>query len=211
MKKSPSAKSGKADLISLRKQIGALRKEVASVQKTIKTLRKPGKLRASKLVVDSLEVVDSTGKVVASIDNKGNLFCLTVWASTGRNKRGVFLDGKTFRSVSAQSLELIGLTGNTPGVEAKCWSSGGEIKVRSLKTKQLLRLQGNGAPLIAYDNKAGTSAAMLTTNSPAGGGLELTGTVKGSKAKAELRISHLSHAGILSLRDANGKIVGKLP
>lgn len=52
---------------------------------------------------------------------------------------------------------------------------------------------------------------MLSVNSPAGGNLKLQGTAAGSKAAAQLSVSHLTYAGALSLRDHAGKEVAKLP
>ncbi len=209
-----SKKSSNPGPASVEKTVAQLQREVAKLDKTVARLQaaasKAGKLRATKLVVDSLDVVDGSGKVVASIDNKGNLFCRTVWASTGKNVRGVFIDGVTYRKVSAASLELIGPTGNNPVLEATQLGSGGQITLKSATSKQRLLLQGSGAPLIAYDD-AGVEAVIVQSNVPAGGQINLLGTEKNSKAKAKLRVSHLSYAGELILTDANGNNVAKLP
>lgn len=203
--------------VSLEKELQKLRKEFASLQKKVAKLetqaakaRTPGKLRATKLTVDSLEVTGPDGKVVASIDNQGNLFCLTVWASTGKNTRGIFLDGKTFRKISANSLELIGPTGNKPGLEAVNWSNGVTMHLLDPQTKQRLSLQSSGAPIISYDRN-GKQAAMLQVNSPAGGSVSLQSTVAGSKAAAKIGVSHLTGAGSVLLTDAQGKEAGSLP
>jgi hypothetical protein len=205
--KSPSMEK---QLSALQKQVTALARKLDKAEKTLARRGQPGRVRATKLVVDELEVVDANGKVVASIDKSGNLFCRTVWASTGRNTRGVFIDGVTFRSVSAASLELIGPKGNTPAVEINGWGSAGNMTLRDLETKQQLLLQGSGAPLIAHDKNA-RQAAMLSVNSPAGGSLKLQGTAKESKAVAQLSVSHLTSAGMLVLQDGAGKEVARLP
>jgi hypothetical protein len=210
-KKSSNTSSSNSELNSLRKEVAGLKRELAKVQKSVLTMSKPGKVHATKAVVNSLEVVNPAGDVVASIDNKGNLFCLTVWASTGKNVRGVFIDGKTSRKVSAGTLELIGLTGNAPALEANGWSNGGEIKLRDLKSNQGLDLQGSGAPLIAYEAKNGSAAVVIHSNSPAGGQIDLRGTLAGSKAAATLSVSHLTGAGAVFLSDSKGNLVAKLP
>ena len=210
-KKTTPADSCKKELAALRKEVAGLKKQMAKLEKAAQKAAKPGRLRATRAVVDSLDVADATGKVVASIDNKGNLFCRTVWASTDKNVRGVFLDGVTFRKVSAASIELIGPTGNTPALEANISGNYGQIHLRDLKSKQQLTLQGSGAPITAYDDKSGTAAITMMSNVASGGQLKLIGTNAGSKATAVLSVSHLTNAGALRLDDAAGNTVGKLP
>jgi hypothetical protein len=54
-----------------------LQKEVNRLQKVVQSTGKPERFRATRAVVDSLQVVNSSGKMVAEIDRKGNLFCRT--------------------------------------------------------------------------------------------------------------------------------------
>lgn len=206
---SPAAPSGK-EIKSLRKELAALQKQVSKLQTQLAKVQQPTKLRAGKLTVQSLEVVDGNGKVVASIDAKGNLFCLTAWASTGKNVRGVFIDGRAERKVSAGSLELIEPVGNNPGVIGVSRPFGAALYIRNPQTKQQLTLQGSGAPIIAFDEQ-GAGAAMIEVNSPAGGILTLKGTKAGSKALAKVSVSHLTNAGAVYLADANGNKVAGLP
>ena len=210
--KTSSSPSDK-ELKLLRKEVEALKKQLARVQKFVEATKKPDKVRAKRAVVDSLEVLNPEGKVVASIDKNGNLFCATVWASTDKNKRGVFIDGVTYRKVQAATVELVPPSGNTPGVEATCSASGGKLTLRSLEkgSKQLLLLQGTGEPLIANDDKSGAAAVMIRSNSPAGGSIDLLGTEAGSKAEAKLSVSHLTSAGAVYLTDKAGTPVGRLP
>jgi hypothetical protein len=209
-KKSNSAMSLEKEVQSLRKEFDKLQKKVLKLEAQSSKARTPGKMRATKLTVDALEVRDPNGNVVASIDNKGNLFCLTVWASTGKNTRGVFIDGKTFRKISANSLELIGPTGNKPGLEATNWPSGVVLHLLDPQTKQRLSLQSSGAPIISYDRN-GKQAAMLEVNSPAGGKVSLLGTDAGSKAAAQIGVSHLTRSGSVIVTDDEGGIIGELP
>jgi hypothetical protein len=204
------AESAQKEIQTLRRELAQLQKRMTKLEAQLSKSQKTKKITASKLSASSIEITDPDGKVVASIDNKGNLFCLTVWASTGKNTRGVFIDGKTFRKISANALELIGPKGNKPGLSAMNWPSGVVMHFLDPQTQQRLSLQSSGAPLLAYD-KAGKLAATLRVNSPVGGGLQLSSTETGSKAEATISISHLTSAGSVFLTDSNGKVVGKLP
>lgn len=202
--------SSSSEIKALQKQLASLQKEVGKLQKAVEAARRPKSLRATRAVVDSLQVVDSNGKVVAEIDKKGNLFCRTVWASTDKNIRGVFIDGVTLRSVSAGKLELIGLKGNTPAVEINGWGAAGDLTVRDLATKQQVQLQGSGNAIRATDDQ-GASTVSISGHQPAGGKIELMGKGTAAKAKAQVWIHHLTNAGAVSLIDSAGSQVGRLP
>ena len=209
MKPKPASSSA-SEIKALQKQVTALQKEVGKLQKAVHAATNPQRLRATRAVVESLQVVDSSGKLVAEIDNKGNLFCRTVWASTGKNTRGVFIDGVTFRSVSAGKLELIGTKGNTPAVEINGWGSAGDVKVRDTKSKQQVWLQGSGSALYAYDDQ-GNPTVRISAHIPAGGEVLLSGKGATAKAIAKLWVHHLTNAGAVSLVDSKGDEVAHLP
>ena len=81
----PAARVSLRELKELRKEVASLKSELARLQKTVEKLNSPGKVRVTKLVADSLEVVNPDGKVVASIDPKGNLHCLKVSAASDKH------------------------------------------------------------------------------------------------------------------------------
>lgn len=209
-KNPPPTGSAQKEIQTLRQELAQLQKRMTKLEAQLSKSQKAKKLTVPKLSASSIEITDPDGKVVASIDNKGNLFCLTVWASTGKNTRGVFIDGKTFRKISANALELIGPNGNKPGLSAVNWPSGVVMNFLDPQTQQRLSLQSSGAPILAY-SKTGKMAATLRVNSPAGGGLQLSSTETGSKAEATISVSHLTSAGSVFLTDPKGKVVGKLP
>ena len=74
MKTKTSSNPSDKELKLLRKEVEALKKQLARVQKFVEAAKKPDKVRAKRAVVDSLEVLNPEGKVVASIDKNGNLF-----------------------------------------------------------------------------------------------------------------------------------------
>ncbi len=213
-RKTPTATPA-SDLKALRKEMDALKTEVAKLRKAAEDAKKPGKIRATSVVVDSIQVVDASGTLVAEIDGKGNLFCRTVWANSGKRGRGVFIDGARNRKIVAGTLELIGLEGNKPGVRATCSSNGGLLTVQSTEKESHKKvvLQGSGAALMAYGHQAKSSraGATLSVAKSGGGSIHLTSTDAGNKGGAILRSTHVTGEGALFLKDAKGKIVGKLP
>jgi hypothetical protein len=212
MKKThPITRGNDRKLAELRRKIAALEKQLRRLDKAAAAKRAPRRLVAEELVVYSLKVVDATGRLVAEIDAKGNLFSRTVWASTDKHVRGVFLDGGATRKVSAGMVELIGETGNAPDLVATGRPDGGRIELKSRKDRQWLKLAASGAPIRAGEHTRGAEAAVLSTNEPAGAVLRLLGTDAGSKAEVHLGVSPRSRAGQLNLMDAEGRIVGRLP
>jgi len=55
----PAARVSLRDMKELRKEVASLKRELARLQKSVEKLSRPGKVRASKVVADSLKVVDS--------------------------------------------------------------------------------------------------------------------------------------------------------
>jgi hypothetical protein len=206
MKTVPTTKA----LAALRKEMAALKKEVTQLRKASAKATQPGRVRATKVTVDSLEVVDAYGKVVASITGKGHLFCDAAWVGTGNGQRGVFLGGP-LRKVMAGTLELIEPNSKHPSLVAKSWPSKGEITLYDMNSKQKLHLQGNGAPIMAYSAKTGKATVTLGSNGTYGGTLQLSSAEKDNYSRVELRGRSPNGTGDITLRDGTGTEVGKLP
>jgi len=197
-----------AELRSLRKQVAALRKQVSRLDKVVRTLSRPGRLRAQKVVVNSLEIVDASGKLVAEIGGTGDVFCRSLWAGADKNKRGVSIDGRA-RKISTGLIDLIGTRGNLAAIEMDGSATAGKVKLRNVTSNQQLDLQGDGAALIAYDeNGAGT--VTIAATSPAGGSITIYGKGASAKARVNIGISHLTNGGSVAVLDAAGKPNGSL-
>ena len=207
---SDSAPRKSPELAELKKEVAALKKELAKLRKDVEAGQKPGKLRAKAATVESLEIVDGSGRVVAAVDKKGNLFCRSVWVAEERGKRGVFIDGVKHRKISAGRLELIGLDAANPSLEAS-GEGAGVVHLRDPQSKQQVLLQGAGSALIAQNAESGETTVVLACNGPDGGHLNLRSAVKGSKARAVIGISHATKAGAILLTDEKNQTVGKLP
>ena len=191
-----------------------LRKELDALKRTVKQLKKELSKKARRtetIVVGGLEVVDANGRVVASIDGNGHLYCHNAWISTGTNKRGVFLDGRNGGKMNASSLDLIAGNGNAPGMQARSDGNGGSIKLRSVRTKQGLDLLSRGAALIAYDEKQGTGTVSLRCNGVEGGVLELSAPKGANKSRTSVRGANRSGSGTVHVYDKAGKVAGRLP
>ena len=207
---SDSAPRKSPELAELKKEVAVLKKELAKLRKEVEAGRRPGKLRAKAATVESLEIVDGSGRVVASVDPKGNLFCRSVWVAEERGKRGVFIDGVKHRKISAGRLELVGLDAASPAVEAS-GEGAGVVHLRDPQSRQQVLLQGSGAALIATHRETGEATVLLSANDSAGGHVQLRSSAKGGKARAVIGISHVTKAGAVLLTDEKNQTVGKLP
>lgn len=196
---------------SLRKEVTELKRQLAKLTKTVEALQKPRPMRATKLVVDALEIVDPKGNVVASIDKAGNLHCRTVLAAADKNVRGVFIDGGNARKISAGSLELIEPGQKKPALVAIARADSAKLTLRDLTSKQSLDLNGGGAFLQGYDKTTGTAAVELSALPAAGGRVTVFGTRKSSKARVTVSVSDSNGAGQIAVTDATGAITANLP
>ena len=200
--------SSSAEIRSLRKQVAALQKQVCRLDKAVRSLSSPGRLRARKVVVNSLEIVDASGKLVAEIGGTGDVFCRSVWAGADKARRGVSIDGRA-RKISTGLIDLIGTRGNVAAIEMDGSTTAGRVKLRNVTSDQQLDLQGHGAALIAYDEK-GVATVTIAGTSPAGGSITIYGKGPSAKARVNIDISHLTNGGKVAVRDAAGEPNGSL-
>jgi hypothetical protein len=198
-----SKTSSLAEIRSLRKQVAALQRQVSRLDKALRAASEPGRLRAGRIVANSLEIVDAGGKLVAEIGGTGDVFCRSVWAGTDKNKRGVFIDGRV-RKISTGLIDLIGTRGNVPAIQMDGSAPAGKVTLRNVESKQQLDLQGAGAALIAYDEK-GIGTVTIAGAYPAGGSITVFGKGPSAKARVNIDISHLTNGGRVAVLDAAGE------
>jgi hypothetical protein len=199
-----------SELSVLRKEVAALKKELAKVQKTLAKLREPGKLRATKLTVDHVEIVDAAGQVLASIDAEGTLLCRKLLVANGKKERGVLIEGGEARRIQAGRVELIGATAKQPAVELD-GANAGQLLLANPGSKQRLCLQASGSPVLASNDLTGEVTVNIASNGDTGGRVQFAGVKAATGASVILGISPHTQAGALVILEKGGAVTGKLP
>lgn len=154
--------------------LSALKHEVAELRKVVAAKT----LALNNIQVRSLEVVNSSGDVVASIDSKGILFCTYAFVAPGPHVRGVAISG-ALRSVRAGSLEL-GNGSIRPSLVARGDVGAGTLKLYDLQNRPRVELRGSGDALSVY---AANGNAITTVGNTGAGKVKVydtTGTPTGT-------------------------------
>jgi hypothetical protein len=197
------------DLTKVKRELAHLKKDVAKLRKQLASQARAKKTQFSQMVVESLQVINKAGTLVAEIDKAGNLFCRSLSASTEKSVRGVFLNGPE-REVQAGRIHLSSQQSSFRTVEIKGDQSYGLITLRDAKSKQATSLSGHGAALVARSRESAAHIVTVDGSYDQGGSVHI-GSANGPEA-ATLRVNRLNKAGQVTLVDANGKTwVGPLP